>query len=78
MMMADKLRPINLRTDLAPLADCPYRVLRTVAAASRWLYDFQGLHAFKAKLGKYRNLILYSNPRYDLSDEVLKKLGYKN
>jgi outer membrane protein len=22
--------------------------------------------------------ILYSNPRYDLSDEVLKKLGYKN
>lgn len=35
---------------LAPLASTPFRWLRTVRDRTRWLYDFQGLYRFKAKL----------------------------
>ena len=36
---------------LAPLAGSPSRFLRFVRDHTRWLYDFEGLRAFKAKLG---------------------------
>ncbi len=35
---------------LAPLANTPHRALRWIAEHTRWLYDFEGLWRFKAKL----------------------------
>ncbi len=36
---------------LAPLAGVPSAVLRAIRAATPWLYDWEGLRTFKAKLG---------------------------
>ena len=52
-----------------PIQDALYKAVKELSA--------EGSYAIIFDTGSGAS-ILYSNPRYDLSDEVLKKLGYKN
>ena len=52
-----------------PIQDALYKAVKELSAAGSYAVIFDTSSGAS---------ILYSNPRYDLSDEVLKKLGYKN
>ena len=52
-----------------PIQDALYKALKELSAEGGYAVIFDSASGAS---------ILYSNPRYDLSDEVLKKLGYKN
>lgn len=52
-----------------PIQDAVYKAVKEISAEGSYAVIFDTASGAS---------ILYSNPRYDLSDEVLKKLGYKN
>jgi len=52
-----------------PIQDAIYKAVKELSAEGSYAIIFDTSSGAS---------ILYSNPRYDLSDEVLKKLGYKN
>jgi len=52
-----------------PIQDAVYKTVKELSAEGSYAIIFDTASGAS---------ILYSNPRYDLSDEVLKKLGYKN
>ena len=52
-----------------PIQDALYKAVKELSAEGSYAIIFDSASGAS---------ILYSNPRYDLSDEVLKKLGYKN
>jgi len=52
-----------------PIQDALYKAVKELSAEGSYAIIFDTSSGAS---------ILYSNPRYDLSDEVLKKLGYKN
>ena len=52
-----------------PIQDAIYKAVKELSAEGGYAVIFDTSSGAS---------ILYSNPRYDLSDEVLKKLGYKN
>lgn len=52
-----------------PIQDAIYKAVKELSAEGSYAVIFDTASGAA---------ILYSNPRYDLSDEVLKKLGYKN
>ena len=52
-----------------PIQDALYKAVKELSAEGAYAVIFDTSSGAS---------ILYSNPRYDLSDEVLKKLGYKN
>ena len=52
-----------------PIQDAIYKTVKELSAEGSYAVIFDTSSGAS---------ILYSNPRYDLSDEVLKKLGYKN
>ena len=52
-----------------PIQDALYKAVKELSAEGGYAVIFDSSSGAS---------ILYSNPRYDLSDEVLKKLGYKN
>ena len=52
-----------------PIQDAIYKAVKELSAEGSYAIIFDTASGAA---------ILYSNPRYDLSDEVLKKLGYKN
>jgi outer membrane protein len=52
-----------------PIQDAVYKTVKELSAEGSYAVIFDTASGAS---------ILYSNPRYDLSDEVLKKLGYKN
>lgn len=52
-----------------PIQDAIYKAVKEISAEGSYAVIFDTASGAS---------ILYSNPRYDLSDEVLKKLGYKN
>ena len=52
-----------------PIQDAIYKGVKELSAEGSYAVIFDTASGAS---------ILYSNPRYDLSDEVLKKLGYKN
>ncbi|MFH0756058.1 MAG: OmpH family outer membrane protein [Bacteroidota bacterium] len=52
-----------------PIQDAVYKGVKELSAEGSYAVIFDTASGAS---------ILYSNPRYDLSDEVLKKLGYKN
>jgi outer membrane protein len=52
-----------------PIQDAVYKAVKELSAEGSYAVIFDSASGAS---------ILYSNPRYDLSDEVLKKLGYKN
>ncbi len=52
-----------------PIQDAIYKAVKELSAQGSYAVIFDTASGAS---------ILYSNPRYDLSDEVLKKLGYKN
>ena len=52
-----------------PIQDAIYKAVKELSAEGSYAIIFDTASGAS---------ILYSNPRYDLSDEVLKKLGYKN
>lgn len=52
-----------------PIQDAIYKAVKELSAEGSYAVIFDTSSGAS---------ILYSNPRYDLSDEVLKKLGYKN
>jgi len=52
-----------------PIQDALYKAVKELSAEGSYAIIFDTASGAS---------ILYSNPRYDLSDEVLKKLGYKN
>jgi outer membrane protein len=52
-----------------PIQDAIYKTVKELSAEGSYAIIFDTASGAS---------ILYSNPRYDLSDEVLKKLGYKN
>ena len=52
-----------------PIQDAVYKAVKELSAEGSYAIIFDTSSGAA---------ILYSNPRYDLSDEVLKKLGYKN
>jgi len=52
-----------------PIQDAIYTTVKELSAEGSYALIFDTASGAS---------ILYSNPRYDLSDEVLKKLGYKN
>ncbi len=52
-----------------PIQDAVYTAVKELSAEGSYAVIFDTASGAS---------ILYSNPRYDLSDEVLKKLGYKN
>ncbi|MBN1131733.1 MAG: OmpH family outer membrane protein [Bacteroidales bacterium] len=52
-----------------PIQDALYKAVKEMSAEGGYAVIFDSASGAS---------ILYSNPRYDLSDEVLKKLGYKN
>jgi outer membrane protein len=52
-----------------PVQDAVYKAVKELSAEGSYAVIFDTASGAS---------ILYSNPRYDLSDEVLKKLGYKN
>jgi len=58
------------RTELVkPIQDAVYKAVKELSAEGSYAIIFDTASGAA---------VLYSNPRYDLSDEVLKKLGYKN
>lgn len=60
----------NKRLELVkPIQDAIYKTVKELSAEGSYAIIFDSASGAS---------ILYSNPRYDLSDEVLKKLGYKN
>ncbi|HDR67828.1 MAG TPA: OmpH family outer membrane protein [Bacteroidaceae bacterium] len=52
-----------------PIQDALYKAVKEISAEGGYAIIFDSASGAS---------ILYSNPRYDMSDEVLKKLGYKN
>ena len=52
-----------------PIQDAIYKAVKELSAEGSYAIIFDTASGAS---------ILYSNPRYDLSDEVLKKLGYTN
>jgi outer membrane protein len=52
-----------------PIQDAIYKAVKELSAEGSYAVIFDTASGAS---------VLYSNPRYDLSDEVLKKLGYKN
>ena len=54
---------------IKPIQDALYKAVKELSAEGSYAIIFDTASGAS---------ILYSNPRYDLSDEVLKKLGYKN
>ena len=52
-----------------PIQDAIYKAVKELSAEGSYAIIFDTASGAS---------ILYSNPRYDLSDDVLKKLGYKN
>ncbi len=52
-----------------PIQDAIYKAVKELSAEGSYAIIFDTASGAS---------ILYSNPRYDLSDEVLKKLGYKD
>lgn len=52
-----------------PIQDAIYKAVKELSAEGSYAIIFDTASGAS---------ILYSNPRYDLSDEVLQKLGYKN
>ena len=54
---------------MKPIQDAIYKAVKELSAEGSYAVIFDTASGAS---------ILYSNPRYDLSDEVLKKLGYKN
>ena len=52
-----------------PIQDAIYKAVKELSAEGSYAVIFDTASGAA---------ILYSNPRYDLSDEVLEKLGYKN
>lgn len=52
-----------------PIQDAIYKAVKELSAEGSYAVIFDTASGAS---------ILYSNPRYDLSDDVLKKLGYKN
>jgi outer membrane protein len=52
-----------------PIQDAIYKAVKELSAEGSYAIIFDTASGAS---------ILYSNPRYDLSDEVLEKLGYKN
>jgi outer membrane protein len=52
-----------------PIQDAIYKAVKELSAEGGYAVIFDSSSGAS---------ILYSNPRYDLSDEVLKKLGYTN
>jgi len=52
-----------------PIQDAIYKAVKELSAEGSYAVIFDTASGAN---------ILYSNPRYDLSDEVLEKLGYKN
>lgn len=52
-----------------PIQDAIYKAVKELSAEGSYAIIFDTSSGAS---------ILYSNPRYNLSDEVLKKLGYKN
>jgi outer membrane protein len=52
-----------------PIQDAIYKAVKELSAEGSYAVIFDTASGAS---------ILYSNPRYDLSDEVLKKMGYKN
>ena len=54
---------------IKPIQDAVYKAVKELSAEGSYAVIFDTASGAA---------ILYSNPRYDLSDEVLKKLGYKN
>ncbi|MEN8158006.1 MAG: OmpH family outer membrane protein [Bacteroidota bacterium] len=52
-----------------PIQDAIYKAVKELSAEGSYAVIFDTASGAS---------ILYSNPRYDLSDEILKKLGYKN
>lgn len=52
-----------------PIQDAVYKAVKELSAEGSYAVIFDSASGAS---------ILYSNPRYDLSDEVLQKLGYKN
>ncbi len=52
-----------------PIQDAVYKAVKELSAEGNYAVIFDSASGAS---------ILYSNPRYDLSDEVLQKLGYKN
>ena len=54
---------------IKPIQDAIYKAVKELSAEGSYAVIFDTASGAA---------ILYSNPRYDLSDEVLKKLGYKN
>ena len=60
----------NKRVELVkPIQDAIYKAVKELSAEGSYAIIFDTASGAS---------ILYSNPRYDLSDEVLQKLGYKN
>ena len=62
--LAEKRREL-----VKPIQDAIYKAVKELSAEGAYAVIFDTASGAS---------ILYSNPRYDLSDEVLKKLGYKN
>ena len=52
-----------------PIQDAIYKAVKELSAEGSYAVIFDTASGAS---------ILYSNPRYDLSDEILEKLGYKN
>jgi outer membrane protein len=52
-----------------PIQDAVYKAVKELSAEGSYAVIFDTASGAS---------ILYSNPRYDLSDEVLQRLGYKN
>ena len=52
-----------------PIQDAVYKAVKELSAEGSYAVIFDTASGAS---------ILYSNPRYDLSDEVLEKMGYKN
>jgi len=54
---------------IKPIQDAIYKAVKELSAEGSYAVIFDTASGAS---------ILYSNPRYDLSDEILQKLGYKN
>jgi phosphatidylglycerol lysyltransferase len=50
MRAAERAGIVHVTFGLAPLAHTPSRVMAAIRDRTRWLYDFEGVRAFKAKL----------------------------
>lgn len=50
MRVAERAGIVHVTYGLAPLAHTPSRLMAAIRDHTRWLYDFEGVRAFKAKL----------------------------